>query len=205
MKFKIFTLAFMLFSISLSAQQFLGVLSYSTALGMGNTSDYIGNYSFKGFQFEGRTFTNRNFTFGGTFGWNIFEEKSSDMIHLEGDSKISDISGTQARYINSFPMMLNGHYYFMKRRDPVRPFIGLNVGLYYITQRFQLGIYQQDNSNWHFGFAPEAGFLIPLGGVSIMANAKYNYALSAGKPFGGGTDNSHSYMSFNIGLVFMGY
>jgi len=203
MKFKIFILAILFLSISVSAQSFLGAISYSTALGMGNTSDYIGNYSYKGFQFEGRTFTNRNFTFGGTFGWNIFDTKSSDLIHLEGDDKSSDISGTQARYINSFPLMLNGHYYFMKRRDPVRPFIGLNIGMYYITQRFQLGIFQKEINNWHFGFAPEVGLLIPVGSISIMANAKYNYALSAGKPLGGGTDNSQTYMSFNIGIVFV--
>jgi len=38
-----------------------------------------------------------------------------------------------------------------------------------------------------------------------MANAKYNYEFFAGKPLGGDTDNSHSYMSFNIDLVFMSY
>jgi len=205
MKLKFLTIALLLMSISLSAQQFLGVISYSTALGTGNTGDYISDFSYKGFQFEGRTFTNRNWTFGGTFGWNIFDTQVSKLIHLEKDNKISDIQGTQVRYINSFPIMANGHYYFMKRKDPIRPFIGLNVGLYYITQRFQLGIYEANESNWHFGFAPEAGLLIPVGDIAIMANAKYNYALTAGKPLGGGTDNSHTYMSFNIGLVFYGY
>ena len=68
-----------------------------------------------------------------------------------------------------------------------------------------MGIYEVDENNWHFGFAPEVGLLIPVGEIAIMANAKYNYALSAGQPLGSGTDNSHSYMSFNIGLVFMGY
>lgn len=205
MKIKNIIIAMLFLSISLSAQQFLGVVSYSMGLSNGNTSDYIGDFSFRGFQFEGRTFTNRNFTFGGSFGWNVFDSQSSDIIHLENGDDASDIQGTQVRYINSFPIMANGHYYFLKRRDPIRPFIGLNVGLYYITQRFQLGIYQKENNNWHFGFAPEAGLLIPVGNVAIMANAKYNYALSAGKPLGSGTDNSQSYMSFNIGLVFMGY
>lgn len=205
MKFKILIIALLLMSVSLSAQQFLGVISYSTALASGNTDNFISNFSYKGFQFEGRTFTNRNWTFGGTFGWNIFDSEITDLIHLENGENVSDIQGTQTRYINSFPMMVNGHYYFMKRKDPIRPFIGINVGLYYITQRFKLGIYEKDESNWHFGFAPEAGLLIPVGNVAIMANAKYNYALSAGKPLGGGTDNSHSYISFNIGLVFMGY
>ena len=205
MKFKFIITALFFMSISLSAQQFLGVLSYSTALGNGNTGDFIGDYSYKGFQFEGRTFTNRNWTFGGTFGWNVFDQQSSELVHLEDGNDVSDIQGTQVRYVNSFPMMANGHYYFMKRKDPVRPFVGMNVGLYYISQRFQLGIFEQENNNWHFGFAPEVGLLIPVGEVAIMANAKYNYALSAGKPLGGGTDNSHSYMSFNIGLVFMGY
>ncbi len=205
MKYKFLIILLFLMGISLSAQQFLGVVSYSTALGTGNTSDYISEFAYKGVQFEGRTFTNRNWTFGGTFGWNIFDTQISKLIHLEKDNKVSDIQGTQVRYINSFPIMVNGHYYFMKRKDPIRPFIGLNVGLYYIKQRFQLGIFEANESNWHFGFAPEAGLLIPVGGMAIMANAKYNYALTAGKPLGGGTDNSHTYMSFNIGLVFYGY
>jgi hypothetical protein len=205
MKYKFLIIALLFTSITISAQSFLGSLSYSTALGMGNTGDFIGDLSYKGFQFEGRTFTSRNWTFGGTFGWNVFDAQSSDLIHVENGDDVSDIQGTQVRYINSFPIMANGHYYFFKRKSPVRPFLGINVGLYYITQRFQLGIYQMEENNWHFGFAPEAGVLIPVGSIAIMANAKYNYALSAGKPLGGGTDNSHSYMSFNIGLVFMGY
>ncbi len=205
MKIKFLIIALLFTSISLSAQQFMGVLSYSTAIGNGNTGDFISDFSYKGFQFEGRTFTNRNWTFGGTFGWNIFDTKSSKLIHLEDGNNVSDIQGTQVRYINSFPMMLNGHYYFFKRKSPVRPFMGMNIGLYYITQRFQLGVYEKESSNWHFGFAPEVGLLIPVGDVAIMANAKYNYALTTGKPLGSGTDNSQSYISFNIGLVFMGY
>jgi outer membrane protein W len=205
MKFKIFITALLLMSISLSAQQFLGVVSYSMGLGTGNTGDFISDYSFKGFQFEGRSFTNRNWTFGGTFGWNIFDEQINELVHLENGEAVSDVQGTQVRYVNSFPIMANGHYYFFKRKDPVRPFIGMNVGLYYISQRFQMGIYEVNESNWHFGFAPEVGFLIPVGSVAIIANAKYNYALSAGQPLGRGTDNSQSYISVNIGLAFYSY
>ena len=211
MKLKFLIIALLLMSISLSAQQFLGVLSYSTAYGTENTGDFMNtgdiesDISWKGFQFEGRSFTNRHWTFGGMFGWNTFDSQLNDLIHLERDDKVSDIQGTQVRYINSFPMMLNGHFYFFKRKAFIRPFIGLNVGLYYITQRFQLGIYEANESNWHFGFAPEAGFLIPIGDVGLMVNAKYNYALSAGQPIGNGTDNSHSYINLNIGLVFYSY
>ena len=192
-------------SISLSAQSFLGVLSYSMGLGTERTGEFIDDVSFKGFQFEGRSFTNRNWTFGGTFGWNVFDEQSYELVHLEDGNDAADVQGNQIRYINSFPIMANGHYYFMKRRDPIRPFIGLNAGVYYISQRFQLGIYEVNESNWHFGLAPEIGFLIPVGDVAIMTNAKYNYAFSAGKPLGGGTDNSHSYISFNIGLAFYSF
>ena len=211
MKFKFLIVALLLMSISLSAQQFLGVLSYSTAYGTGNTGDFMNtgdiasDISFKGFMFEGRSFTNRHWTFGGAFGWNTFDSQLNEIIHLENDDKVSDIQGTQVRYVNSFPMMLNGHFYFFKRKAFIRPFIGLNVGLYYITQQFQIGIYQAEENNWHFGGAAEAGFLIPIGDMGIMFNAKYNYALSAGQPLGSGTDNSHSYINFNLGFVFYSY
>ncbi len=206
MKIKYLIIALMFLSINIFAQDFLGVLSYNTALPMGKTGDYISNFSWKGFSFEGRSFTNRNWTFGGYFGWNIFDAKITDLVEIDEGDKGITVKGTQLRYINSFPIMATGHYYMGKRRDSFRPFFGVGIGTYYIIQRFDIGVFRREVSNWHFGLAPEAGVLLALSrSTSLMLSVKYNYAFSAGKAVYGSTDNSQSYLGFNIGLAFAGY
>jgi len=59
MRMKYLIIALMFLSVNIFAQDFLGVLSYNTALPMGKTGDYISDFSWKGFSFEGRNFTNR--------------------------------------------------------------------------------------------------------------------------------------------------
>jgi hypothetical protein len=206
MKNKYLIIILMFLSVNLFAQDFLGIISYNTALPMGKTSDYISEFSWKGFSFEGRSFTNRNWSFGGMFGWNIFDTKITDLIQIDDETSGTTIKGTQVRYTNSFPLMANGHYHFGKRKDAFRPFMGLGLGTYYIIQRFEIGIFQREVSNWHFGLAPEAGVLLSLSrNTSLIFSVKYNYAFSSGKTVYGDTDNSQSYLGFNLGLAFFGY
>ena len=206
MKIKYLVVILMLSSASLFAQDFLGALMYNTAMPMGNTKDFISDYSWKGFSFEGRSFTNRNWSFGGMFGWNIFDKRLDETVDIDEETTGTTVTGTQIRYTNSFPIMVNGHYHFGKRRDSFRPFLGMGLGTYYIVQRFELGVFQLESSNWHFGLAPEAGVLVALSRTtSLMFSVKYKNAFSAGKTVFGSTDNTQSYIGFNIGLAFFGY
>lgn len=206
MKIKYFIVILMLSSASLFAQDFLGALMYNTAMPMGTTKEFISDYSWKGFSFEGRSFTNKNWSFGGMFGWNIFDKRLDETVEIDEGTTGTTVTGTQIRYTNSFPIMVNGHYHFGKRRDSFRPFLGMGLGTYYIVQRFELGVLQLETSNWHFGLAPEAGVLLALSRTtSLMFSVKYNYAFSAGKTVFGSTDNTQSYLGFNIGLAFFGY
>lgn len=206
MKIKYLAVILMLSSASLFAQDFLGALMYNTAMPMGTTKEFISDYSWKGFSFEGRSFTNKNWSFGGMFGWNIFDKRLDETVEIDEGTTGTTVTGTQIRYTNSFPIMVNGHYHFGKRRDSFRPFLGMGLGTYYIVQRFELGILQLETSNWHFGLAPEAGVLLALSRTtSLMFSVKYNYAFSAGKTVFGSTENTQSYLGFNIGLAFFGY
>ncbi len=182
----------------MSAQRYMTVLTYNTALPTGNTGDFISEYSWRGFAIEGRRFVQKNLSIGINLGWNIFDEKNGETIHLDNGA----VSGTQIRYLNSFPIMVNAHYYFGNRRS-FRGFLGLNVGTYAINQRFDIGIWTVNNNNWHFGVAPEIGFIIPAGRqTSVIFSVKYNYAFSSGTPLNGGDSNDHSYIGFNLGLAF---
>ena len=198
MKFKLVIVLFITMAVSLSAQRYMTVLSYNTALATGNTGDFVSNFSWRGFAIEGRRFVQKNISVGINFGWNIFDEKNGETIQLENGA----VSGTQIRYLNSFPIMVNAHYYFGNKRN-FRGFLGLNVGTYAINQRFDIGIWTINNDNWHFGVAPEIGFIIPAGRqTSVIFSVKYNYAFSAGTSLMGKDSNDHSYIGFNLGLGF---
>ena len=86
----------------------------------------------------------------------------------------------------------------------MRTFVGLNVGTYYILQRLDMGVYRIDNDNWHFGLAPEAGLIIPVGedNTSIYLGGRYNYAFDSGTALGGSEDNYYSFWEINIGFAF---
>ena len=106
MKIKYLVVILMLSSASLFAQDFLGALMYNTAMPMGNTKDFISDYSWKGFSFEGRSFTNRNWSFGGMFGWNIFDKRLDETVDIDEETTGTTVTGTQIRYTNSFPIMV---------------------------------------------------------------------------------------------------
>ncbi len=206
MKIKYLTIILLFLSVNLFAQDFLGILSYNTAMPVSKSADYISEVSWKGFSFEGRTFSSRHWTFGGMFGWNIFDTKITDLIVIDDETTGTAVKGTQIRYTNSFPMMVNGHFYIGKKRSTLRPYFGVGIGTYYIIQRFEIGVFQREVSNWHFGLAPEVGFLLALSrSTSLIVSAKLNYAFSSGKTVYGDTDNTQSYIGLNVGLAFSGY
>ena len=199
MRQKLFIIIFAMLTVSVSAQNFLSVLSYSTGLGVGKTGDFIDDFSWRGFSIEGRTFTQRNLSFGIMFGWNYFDQRTDETVQLEDGA----VTGTQIRYLDIIPIMATMHYYFGKRRrHSMRAFAGVSAGTYIITQRLDLGIWSFRRSNWHFGLAPEVGVLVPLGSSALALSVKYNYAFHSGETFLNETSNTHSFLTFNVGFAF---
>jgi len=174
--------------------------TWNIGLATGRMSDFLSEPSFGGFGIEGRRFLSDDFSVGASFSWNYWSEMTGDIIPL----KHGALSGTQIRYVNSIPLLLNAHYFIGGRRDQFRPFLGVNVGTYYITQRLDMGVYTLQNDNWHFGLAPEAGFLIEMSrGTYLMATGRYNYAFDAGDTMAGASKNDLSYWGINIGFMWM--
>jgi outer membrane protein W len=171
------------------------------AVPTGNSREFIENTSYIGFVIDGRRFADRNVTYGIQFGWNIFHEETKETINIERGA----ISGRQFRYYNMWPILVNAHYYLGRKRD-FRTYIGAGIGTYYILQRYELGVFMLESNNWHFGIAPEIGFLIPVSRtVSVNTSIKYNYAFDSGKSVWGDDDNAHSFVSLNVGLAFTGF
>jgi hypothetical protein len=193
-------LLFIFCTSSYAQQQYYSGITYNLGIPLSKTKDFVGDLSYRGLTIEGGRFMNKNISIGGSVGWNLFSEQITDLIQLQSGA----VSGTQRRHINSFFIFGYGRYNFdFGRGSKVKPYVGVNVGTYYIDSKFEIGVYEWINSNWHFGFAPEVGLIFPAGKhVELFTNVKYNYALDAGETLTGDSNNDYSYLSVSIGAGF---
>lgn len=157
--------------------------------------DFVEDFSFRGIGLEARYVPQRggSLSYGFSASWNVLTEKTDEVVNLPG----GDLSGTQLRYVNAIPLLLNLHTY-LGSAGGIRPYLGLNAGTWYIERRADVSVVSIEDDNWHLGWAPEIGFVIPMGSpeVGLIANARYNWAFSAG---GSG---DQTYWGFNLGFVY---
>lgn len=67
-----------------------------------------------------------------------------------------------------------------------RPYIDAGVGTYYISNPVDVGLVAINETNWHLGFAPDAGMVQPMSGDTVaFVNARFNYVKAE--------DITHSY------------
>jgi outer membrane protein W len=188
------TTIFLIFGGSVMAQSLFSI-TYDMSLPMGETGDYISQFSARGFGFEGRSFLSDNTAIGGSFGWHIFYESTGNQTFEEDNLAVN---GTQYRYINSFPMFVTAHYHTADDGD-TRIYFGGGLGVVRVRQRTEMGLYVVENNSWSFGFAPEVGVLIPINfNNALNLSAKYHYALKSGD-----VDINVTYLTFKVGFAFM--
>jgi outer membrane protein W len=161
---------------------------YSTVVGVGDTSDFAGGFSWRGATFDIERAASDNLTVGLTFGWHILNEKNSGTSVFDNGA----ISGTAFRYMNSAPILLAANF-FAGQRGSVRPYIGVGGGTYWIENRTEAGIFAIDDSNWHLGALGEFGLAIPRpGGTMMTLSATWNQAFER-------NDTRRSYLTFSLG------
>lgn len=171
-------------------------LNYSMAVPMSETSDYIGNTSFRGVSFEGRAFLNDNISVGGYIGWNVFDETKHN-ANFSGNGV--DVHGTQFRFLNVLPIQVIGHYYIGGEFDRITPYVGLGVGTTHSLQRVEIGLVAFENNNWHLGFSPEVGVYIPVNyNLGFNVTARYDYAVES-------NSSTYSNLTINVGLSFLDF
>ena len=173
------------------ADSFMAI-SYDISAPLGNTRDFIGSASWRGFSVEGRGFFKPNWSAGVDFGWTTFAENSDRLMEIEN----GHASGNQFRLMYAVPIVATLHYYPNpnKYSDKIMHYVGCGAGPYRIETELQYGLYALTEQNWHFGFCPEYGFMIPAETVFFMFNIKYNYV------FKKGDTESQSYLTFRLGI-----
>ncbi len=187
---------FVLVFASNAQSQSMTTVSYSMGLGTGDLGDYASTFSGRGFTIDYRRMVQPNVGVGFYAGWNVFyDERPFDTYTVDNRS----VSGKQYRYVNSVPLMVATDYY-LKPGEDLNPFIGLGVGTIYTERATDMGIYRLTEDAWSFAFAPQVGFMYSINRYAgISFSAKYNMGLASGD-----FDTTQSYLSFNIGYVFMG-
>ena len=141
----------------------------------GDTKRLADQFSWRNIGVEARSMVSPNVSVGFSAAWNVFNEKTDSLIQFQN----ADVSGTQLRYVNAFPMMATAHYYFGTRRG-IRPYVGTGLGTIYSEYRLEIGTVALVANQWHLAVAPEIGVIIPINwNARAMLNARYNYGLEA--------------------------
>lgn len=166
-------------------------LSYSMAVPLAGTQDYIDAGSFRGMNYEGYHELSPKFAVGWLFGWNVFKSELRNETYTKDNVTIH---GNQFRYQNEFPMLVRGMY-LLGAPLGIRPYVGIGLGTMYNIRRTDIGLYSIEKDSWHFTMAPELGILIPVRESKISASVRYNYAVEA-REIG-----EQSFVSFNLGFM----
>ena len=191
MKLILTTIAIVVLSLTTYSQA-LYSLTYTMSFGSGDLHKYINNTSFRGFTFDGQGFVSDQVSVGGLFNWTTFYEELAGESFTVGTATVT---GKQYRYINTFPMLLTGHYYFHTDEYEPRFYVGAGAGAYKIIQRTDAGIWSFEDNYWHFGLSPEVGLLYPVGMDSYFNfNFRYHYAFK--------TSNTIDYSWFGLSVGF---
>ncbi len=175
--------------VSVCAQEIKLTPSWSAAIPMGETNDYVKFTSGRGFQFELEQNVNPNWSIGGIMGWQAFFNKSYTFYYQDN----SAISATKRNYINSLIIMANTKYYFTTTASKILLYVGADIGTTAIENDEIYGVYRKKEMYWHFAFAPVLGLDIPIS-KTVGLNMYLKY-LNSFK-----TKDSIHYSWFNTGL-----
>jgi len=161
---------------------------YSTVLGVRDTKDFVGGFSWRGVSLDVDKALSNNFTLGGSVGWHVLSERNSGT----GEFDAGAITGTAFRYMNSMPLLLDANYYFGQPRGS-RPFLGVGAGTYWIENRTEAGVFVVEDRIWHFGLMGEVGIVIRRPSRTVTLSARYNWGLKK-------NDVEQTYLTFSVGF-----
>ena len=196
---KLFVLLAIFATISPVLAQYGGMagFTYNTSQTMGETKEWIQDFSWRGFSVQYNYFGSDRTSLGVEMGWNVFGERVSGVAVLSNGA----ISGTQIREISVVPFLITGNYHFASLWEDISPYISIGLGAYYITDKLSAGVFSLSKDNLHFGIAPEFGFYIPAGDGFLKFALKYNRAVPAGESVLG-EKRGYSFLGINVGLGF---
>ena len=183
----------------LGEKPYMGSFFYNTALPVGDSKNFTDGYSWMGFTFEGDRFLTPNWSTGIVLGWQeLYDQTGFEQY----DFPQGAATGTTYRHLMVVPILVKGRYWTGETHQGrnLHPFFGAAIGTYYVRQTLDFGIYTAEESNWHFGLAPEAGVVLgQVRGAAWTLLARYNYPVKAGE-YLNGAKSVWSYWQFGVGI-----
>lgn len=177
------------------AQDWFTTATYQVSFPVEDTKRFTDEISFIGGGIDFRKKLTGGTTAGVYMAWNVFHERTNEKLDLE----FGAVTGSQDRYINSFPIMFGLYQYFGNRRS-IRPYIGVNGGGFLYIQSFRIGITEIEEDTWEWGVAPEAGFVFPFQtGAWFVVNGRYNWSPSVETL--AGNNVALTYYQLNLGFM----
>jgi hypothetical protein len=184
------------------AQDNLTTVLYNVSFPGGEFRDFIDETSFRGATIEFMKYPTRDarYTTGLSLGWQVFDQRGEETTQIENGA----VTGTQRKYVNAFPMFLMGNYYLGNERGG-RLLMGFGAGAVYTVQRLEIGVRGIEETNWHFGIAPQLGFQFPVGlEVEFVVSARYNVIFGAGEGIDGEKVDV-GYFTAGVGLAHLSW
>ncbi len=175
-------------------------LGWDVAVPMGDFSNYISNTSLRGGTFGGNVFLTEAFSVGFKFGYNSFSEnvptKTYVMTEDNGYTKV--VTASSYNFMVNAPMQVGGYYHFVTDGQ-IEPYIGLGLGVNYITQETLVQDLDNYDDQWAFLLNPEVGLRYQFkdSPLALKLRAGYNYSFNKYKTWGVEYKNLQT---LNIGL-----
>ena len=175
MKRVLITASLLLFFAVSSFAQAKFALTYSIGFPTGETSDYFSSTSWRGFNIDYHYMLEDNFAIGFSAGWQVFNDNRGFVTETSGTETIS---GYRYNYLNSYPVLATGSYFFDASGD-LSPFASLGIGLTYNELEEDIGLFRTTSTGWPFTVRPEIGLDYEVNyNVGIRTSFRYNYIAS---------------------------
>jgi hypothetical protein len=167
--------------------------NYSYGIPTGSLRSFIPDKPYHGANFDYRHFLRKNVSLGLHLGWNSFKESFPRAVY---NTDRGTVSAVQTRYFYSFPVTINGYYYFRSMKH-VMPYVGGGIGLYNVHYQKWYGVAPIKRSRLYLGLNPEVGVIFPFknSGIGILVNMRYNNVFYSYNEF-----KSLQYFEANIGI-----
>jgi hypothetical protein len=169
------------------------ILMYSMGLPVGGSWDYISQYGWRGTSIEYRYRIFPQFSVGATLGWNLWDDKESGTWSRDNLT----VTGTQIRWLDVFALAATTHVWLTKS-EVFLPYLGTEIGAYWASRYTDMGWWAKEESGWHFGIAPEIGFIVPANrGVQFAFSVEYKYLVKTSDL------PEEMFLTFNVGIGFL--
>jgi hypothetical protein len=169
--------------------------SYSMGFATGDYKDFVGEASFRGFDFTALWPVYKALYIGPAFGYNLFyEERDRETYEL---SSSSAITAQLYRYSDYWTTSLVTRYFFLEPNAIARPYAGVRLGFAALLNTTLVADLSSQTGPTGFLLTPEAGVVLRMSDV-ISGSIAYLYNFSTADSSG---FENLSYGALQFGLV----